>query len=149
MFNVSNMLRMGIVKNRLANYVTGACSYFFGKLHAEEMKRKAESGETNKVSEWVGKVGEKIKLENLEVVHIGGFEGGYGWTNVYKLKDQNGNSFTKFGTLGTQFIVKKTENSPTDDQIQVGDIISATSEIKKHDEYMGKKQTVLGRLSKL
>lgn len=158
MFNVSNMIKMGFVKNRLSNYITGACSYFFGKLHAEEMKRKTESGETNKVSEWVGKVGEKIKLENLEVVHISGFEGGFGWTNVYKLKDQNGNSFTKFGTISAdKFVVKPTENDRIKDEkgkliideIKVGDILSATAEIKKHDEYMGKKQTVLGRFSKL
>jgi hypothetical protein len=63
------------------------------------------------------------------------------------LKDQNGNIFTKFGTIGNQYIVKKNDSDPNN--VIVGDIISATAEIKKHDEYMGKKQTVLGRLSKL
>jgi len=147
LFNVSNMIKLGTVKVRLINYITGGCSFYFGKLYAEEMKRKAEAGETKVSSEWVGKVGEKIRLENLEIVHIGGFEGGYGWTSVYKLKDQNGNIFTKFGTIGNQYIVKKNDSDPNN--VIVGDIISATAEIKKHDEYMGKKQTVLGRLSKL
>lgn len=147
MFNVSNMLRMGVVKTRLSNYVTGACSYFFGKLHAEELKRKAEAGETNKVSEWVGKVGEKIKLENLEVLNIITRDFGYGLTNVYKLKDQSGNIFSKFGTIGIAYVVKK--SSSENQEVSVGDILSATVEIKKQDEYQGKKQTTLGRFSKL
>jgi len=149
-FNASNMIKNGSVQKHLLYYVTGACSWYFGKLAIEDRKKR-ESEEAlsggKKESEWIGKVGEKVRLENLEVVHIGGFEGGYGWTNVYKLKDKNGNNFTKFGTIGNQFIVKKSNEQSN--EILVGDVISATAEIKKHDEYMGKKQTVLGRLSKL
>jgi hypothetical protein len=148
-FNASNMIKNGSVQKHLLYYITGACSWYFGKLSQEDRKKREESESINgkKESEWIGKIGEKTKLENLEVVHIGGFDGGYGWTNVYKLKDQNGNNFTKFGTIGNQFIVKKSNKQSN--EILVGDVISATAEIKKHDEYMGKKQTVLGRLSKL
>ena len=171
LFNASNMIKSGSVKTRLINYISGACSFYFGKLYAEEQKRKAETEVKTvvKESEWVGVVGEKTKLENLEIIHIGGFETQYGWSNVYKLKDQNGNIFTKFGTINPKFVVKKKEKSPEpepiddtnyddgervednfiNDGVVVGDVISALAEIKKHDEYMGKKQTVLGRLSKL
>ena len=160
LFNVSNMIKQGVVKIHLTNYITGGCSFYFGKLFSEEQKRKSEMGEgkePQKPSEWVGSVGEKMKFENLEIVHIGGFETQYGWSNVYKLKDQNGNIYTKFGTIGTQYIVKPTENGRQKDEqgnlvindILVGDVISATADVKNHDEYQGKKQTVLGRLSKL
>jgi len=170
LFNVSNMIKGNTVKKHLINYITGGCSFYFGRLYAEEMKRKAEEEKLNaekkvevKPSEWVGVVGEKTKIENLEIVHIGGFETQWGWSNVYKLKDQEGNVYTKFGTISPKYIVKKreisTENvegedgvvfaeTPSND-IEVGDFISVTAEIKKHDEYQGKKQTVLGRLSKL
>ena len=170
LFNASNFIKMGYVKTRLIYYISGACSFYFGKLYAEEMKRKAESGVVKKESEWIGVVGEKMKLENLEIINISGFEGEFGWSNVYKLKDKDGNIFTKFGTINPKFVVKKSEKSEKSDNITmeepdkqeiedmknytyegviVGDIISATADIKRHDEYMGKKQTTLGRLSKL
>jgi len=138
LFNASNFIKMGYVKTRLIYYISGACSFYFGKLYAN-IKQE---------SEWVGVIGEKMKLENLEIIHIGGFETQYGWSNVYKLKDQNGNIFTKFGIINPKFVVKKSNMEDTQN-IYVGDIISAIAEIKNHDEYMGKKQTVLGRLSKL
>ena len=154
LFNVNNMIKQNSVKKSLINYIAGGCSFYFGKLYSEEMKRKAEEEKLSgvkvevKPSEWVGVVGEKTKLENLEIVHIGGFETQWGWSNVYKLKDPAGNVYTKFGTIGTQYTVKKTENDPNDNNIQVGDIISVTAQIKKHDEYKDIKQTTLGRVSK-
>lgn len=159
-FNASNMIKNGSVQKHLLYYVTGACSWYFGKL-AQEDRKKREAEEAlsggKKESEFVGTIGEKMKLENLEVVHVGGFETMYGWSNVYKLKDQIGNIYTKFGVIGTQFIVKPIEQGRTKDSegnlilnnILVGDLLSATAEIKKHDEYKGTKQTTLGRFSKL
>lgn len=152
LFNVSNMIKSGIVKTRLSNYITGGCSFYFGRLHAEEMKRKAEMGETKqpqKPSEWVGKVGEKSNFENLEVVNVRSYENQYGWQTVYKLKDKDGNIYTKFGIIGPQFIVKKTETDPKEGELQVGDIVSGTADVKDHNEYQGVKQTILGRFSKL
>jgi hypothetical protein len=146
-FNANNMIKSGSILLRLAHYITGACSWYFGKLAYEDMKKKAAESKPKDLSEWIGVVGEKIKLENLEIVHISGFNTEYGWSSIYKMIDQNGNHFTKFGTIGTKFIVKKVESN--DENIQVGDVISATAEIKKHDLFNGVKQTVLGRLSKL
>lgn len=146
-FNANNMINSGLVELRLAHYITGACSWYFGKLAFEDMKKKAAESKPKDMSEWIGVVGEKEKLENLEIVHISGFDTDFGWSSIYKMKDQNGNHFTKFGTIGTKFIVKKTDNS--NDNVQVGDFISATAEIKKHDTFNGIKQTILGRLSKL
>lgn len=148
-FNASNMIKSGSVQKRLLYYVTGACSWYFAKLAIEDAKKRESEGIVKQESNWVGTIGEKMKLQNLEIVHISGYDNGFGWTNVYKLKDQNGNIFTKFGVIGTQFIVKKTQDNPVENSIQVGDVVSATSEIKKHDEYKGVKQTTLGRFSKL
>jgi len=167
LFNVSNMIKQGTVKVRLLNYITGGLSFYFGRLFAEEQKRKAETRVNEpeqKTSEWVGKIGEKSKFVNLEIVHIGGFETQFGWSNVYRLKDENGNIYTKFGVIGPQFVVKKKNNNvPTEepdkqeiedmknysDGLVVGDVVSATADVKDHTEYKGVKQTVLGRFSKL
>jgi hypothetical protein len=149
LFNSYNMIKAGVVKKNLIYYISGACSFYFGKLKSEEMRKQAEMGKPDqKPSEWVGNIGEKTKLSNLEIVHIGGFTSNYGWTDIYKLKDQEGNIFTKFGVVGTQFVVKKTEKEPDNTMIQVGDVVSFTAEIKDHNEYNGTKQTVLGRFSK-
>jgi uncharacterized protein YukE len=159
-FNASNMIKAGAVQKHLLYYITGACSWYFGKLSQEDRKRReaeeALSG-GKKESEYVGTVGEKSRLENLEVVHISGYQTEWNWSNVYKLKDQIGNIYTKFGTIGSQFIVKPTEQGRQKDEqgnliindILVGDVVSATAEIKRHEEYQGKKQTTLGRFSKL
>ena len=167
LFNVSNMIKQGTVKVHLLRYITGGCSFYFGRLFSEEQKRKAETREDKpqqKTSEWVGKIGEKSKFVNLEIVHIGGFETQFGWSNVYRLKDEDGNIYTKFGVIGPQFVVKKKNNDvPTEepdkqeiedmknysDGLVVGDVVSATADVKDHTEYKGTKQTVLGRFSKL
>jgi hypothetical protein len=156
-FNASNMIKNGSVQKHLLYYITGACSWYFGKLAIEDAKKREAEGVVKLVSNWVGNVGEKMKLHNLEIVHISSYNSDFGWSNVYKLKDQNGNIFTKFGVIGTQFIVKPTEEGRIKDEKGeliisnpiVGDIVSATAEIKKHDEYKGTKQTTLGRFSKL
>lgn len=138
-FNAWNFMRNDkTIKLRLMNYITSVCSYFWGKMKREEPK--IEKQESN----WVGTVGEKIDLENLEIVYVSGFQGDFGWQNVYTLKDKNGNIFTKFGVIDPKFIV----NSGDFSSPEKGAIISATADVKKHDEYKGVKRTVLGRLSK-
>lgn len=140
-FNAWNFMRNGAtIKLNLLNYITSVCSYFWGKNKREERKEKTEQA-----SGWVGTIGEKMNFENLEIIYVSGYEGQYGWTNVYTLKDENGNIFTKFGKIGSEFIVNTSEFS----EPEKGAIISATAEVKGHDEYKGSKRTVLGRFSKL
>ena len=144
LFNVKNMIEAKYVKLSQMNYVLGACSMYYGKIAYEEYKKKKEEEqhEIASVSEWVGVVGEKIPLENLEITNISSFATDFGYSNVYKLKDDKGNIFTKFGTINSKFLV-------SGEDVIVGSKISATAEIKKHDEYKGVRQTTLGRLSKL
>lgn len=92
-------------------------------------------------SNYVGTVGEKVNME-LTVTNVSGFAGAYGWTNVYKMVDSNNNQVTKFGTINTKFLV-------SGNTIEVGSVLKFKAEIKKHEEFNGKKQTTIGRVSKL
>jgi hypothetical protein len=96
--------------------------------------------QTEPVSEFVGTVGEKVNME-LTVTGVSGFNGAYGWTNVYKMVDANNNQVTKFGTINTKFLV-------SGNTIEEGSVLRFNAEIKKHEEFRGKKQTTIGRVAK-
>jgi hypothetical protein len=99
---------------------------------------KTKQGEP--VSEHIGTVGEKVNME-VTVTSVSGFNGTYGWTNIYKMVDKDHNQITKFGTINSRYLVEG-------DEIEEGSVLKFKAEIKKHDEFRGKKQTTIGRISK-
>jgi hypothetical protein len=141
--NSRNFFNSGSVTIKHLRFVVSACSMYWGMKLAED--RRNEKTKELKKSEYVGEVGEKTPLKNLTIQSVSGFEGSFGWTNIYRLTDDNGNIYTKFGTINPRFI---NDDSPVTD-ISKGAIVSFTAEIKKHDTYKDIKQTVLGRLSKI
>jgi hypothetical protein len=140
LFNIHNFINKGVVDLKCISYIIGACSMLQGKISYEEFKNKSK--EEQKESNWVGNVGEKVKLENLTIKHFSGFEGQWGWTSIFKLEDENGNQYTRFGDIPKKFLV-------SGEEVIVGSVVSFTAEIKKHDTYNNNKQTVLGRLFKV
>jgi len=90
-------------------------------------------------SNFQGEVNDKIKVE-ATVTSVSGFGSSYGWTNVYKMSDIIGNVYTKFGTINARYA--------DTDEIKEGTVIKVTAVVKKHNEYKGKKEAVLGRVSK-
>jgi len=91
------------------------------------------------VSEFQGEVGKKIQIE-ATITSLSGFNGSYGWTNVYKMCDSIGNVYSKFGTINARYA--------DTDELKEGSILKMTAVIKKHNEFRGKNETVLGRVSK-
>lgn len=148
LFNVKNMIDAGSVVADKIRYIISACSMYEGKIQYEEYKKKSDEEKAEaheklvKTSNWIGVVGEKSKVENLEITNIRSFMTEFGESTVYKLVDKEGNIYTKFGTINKKFVVN-------DKEVEVGAVISATAEIKKHDVFNDVKQTVLGRLSKI
>lgn len=139
MFNVSNKVKEGSVPNRLISYITGACSFYFSvKLREEDKKKELESKPT---SNHIGEIGEKYAFK-VVVTRISGFEGSFGWTNVYTMEDEKGNVITKFGTINDRYITND------DTYIQKGTTLEFTSDVKDHTEFNGVNQTTIGRLSK-
>mgnify|MGYP003630013063 CR=1 FL=1 len=148
MFNVSNKLSEGDVVDRLVSYITGACSFFFSvKLYEENQRKKKEKqlkDSESSPSTHIGEVGEKYGFE-VTVTRLSGFEGSFGWTNIYTMEDQKGNIITKFGTINDRYIVGDNEDR---DGIEVDTKLSFTSDVKEHGEFNGINQTTIGRLSK-
>jgi len=148
MFNVSNLIKEGTVTEKYMNYISGACSYFFSvKISSEakaEAKAERDSLNSKKAanSNHIGTTGEKTAFENVTIKKIKGFETEFGWSNVYNLEDETGNTFVKFGTINKKFLVDDK------DTVEEGSVLSFTADIKKHGEFNGVKQTTLGRLSK-
>lgn len=143
LINAKNALENGGIYLNRINYVISACSMYYGLKLAED--RKNQEKEENKKSNHIGTIGEKSTLKNLKIDSVSGFEGAYGWTNVYKLKDEKGNIYTKFGKINEKFITDESEVF----DISKGAILSFVAEIKKHDVYNEVNQTILGRLSKI
>lgn len=82
-------------------------------------------------SEWVGEVGERLKKIPVTLVGVYGFDGKYGYSQVVKFQDENGNALTWFTAVHIS--------------VQVGDSCLLTGTVKKHDEYKGEKTTILTR----
>lgn len=145
MFNVNNKIQEGHIVEKLISYITGACSFFFSiKLHEENQRKKKEKElEANGGLELshIGVIGEKYGFK-VTVTRLSGFEGSFGWTNIYTMVDEKGNVITKFGTIGDRYITNK------DESIQIDTTLEFTSDVKDHGEFNGTKQTTIGRLSK-
>jgi hypothetical protein len=94
-------------------------------------------------SNWVGNIGDKIKLR-LTYEGVTSGEGQYGTWYLWSFRDENGNIFKKFGQLNEKFRIEK----PLDSEFEKGDVFEFVAEIKEHSTYKEIKSTVLGRLSK-
>lgn len=81
-------------------------------------------------SDWVGQVGEKIEIE-VSVDSVRSVNGYYGMTYLYKLIDSSGNDLTWFASRNA---LEGLTN------------IKIKATVKKHDQYNGRKQTVLTRV---
>ena len=79
-------------------------------------------------SDYVGAVGDKVSM-TLRLTRVSGFASRFGYTSVYTFEDDRHNK-----------IVWKTGKSIGH---EVDDVITVSGTIKEHNEYLGKKQTVL------
>ena len=82
-------------------------------------------------SEWIGEVGDRLKELPVTLVGIYGFNGRYGYSQVVKFKDEDGNALTWFTAV----------NIP----VEVGSACKLSGTIKKHDQYKDQKTTIVTR----
>ncbi len=104
------------------HYFTSSQEFVSNKIAPEP-----EEGTT---SEWVGNIGDRIKL-TLTLVKTGYCTTRFGGSNIYTFKDEDGNDITWF----TSVALKK----------EVGDTFDVKATIKAHNDYKGKKQTLISR----
>jgi len=96
----------------------------------EKIERCFDETKEPSLSEYVGEVGERLR--NLTVVFSSrrGFNGKFGWTNIFTFKCGD-NVFTWF-----------TSSEP---EIEVGNTYDMTATVKKHEEFRSVKTTVVSR----
>ncbi len=100
-----------------------------------------DKGKQVKDSQFVGVVGEKSYLA-LTIVEIKEMNTSYGDTNLYTMVDNDGNIFTKFGSIHERFLVSNHS------EIEVGSIVIFLGTIKQHSEFRGVKTNVISTISK-
>lgn len=128
--NCQTIANMGYVP---AKYMGFACSMVSSYEREMTKKAKAEADAKLPPSEWVGEIGQRIKDVRVKVVFTRYIDGAYGASTLYVMKDALGNDYKTFYS-GTKWEYEK------------GDEILITGTIKKHDEYKGKKSTMLNRV---
>ena len=100
--------------------------------YTRSLEKKAEMKIKKKVSEFVGEIGDKISAD-VEVIGSKVVNGFYGSTLLVRMADTDGNTFTTF-------------YSGYNAEPEIGDKISISGTVKKHDIFKGWKSTVLKRV---
>lgn len=104
------------------HYLTSAQSFVAQKIAPEQ--------EETAPSEWVGTVGDKIAV-TVTFVRKGWCDNRFGGSNIYTFRDTDGNEIVWF----TSVLMDK----------EVGDTFNIKATVKAHNEYKGKKNTVISR----
>ena len=138
-------------ENNVRLYVTGktpitgengliAYAYTLYKKIQERLAKEAARREQKEKSGFVGNVGEKITIVGKMIV-VTGYETQWGYTTIYKIVDENGNTFIWKTSTFAQVIDNNGYCTPA---VEL-DKVKITGKIKDHNEYNGEKQTVLER----
>lgn len=124
--------KMNVLETMKRNY----CSadnlgiYVYGIYEAGKDKFTEKSEKVCELNEHFGNVGDKIVRE-MVLDKVSYVDGMYGTTYVCRFHDDDGRKFVWFAS--------------NDPDVGYGEKVSIKGTVKKHDEYMGKKQTVLTR----
>ena len=104
------------------HFRTGALDFVANKI--------APPAEDEVPSEWIGTIGDKIAA-TVTLVRKGWCNNRFGGSNIYTFRDANGNEIVWF----TSVLMDK----------EVGDTFNIKATVKAHNEYKGKKNTVISR----
>lgn len=124
--------KLNVLEMMKRDYCTayGLGIYVYGIYEAGKDKFTEKSEKVGELNEYFGNVGDKIVRE-MVLDKVSSFDGMYGTTYVCRFHDADGRKFVWFAS-----------NCP---DIDCGAKVSIKGTVKKHDEYDGKKQTVLTR----
>jgi hypothetical protein len=135
-------------QNFIKNQYLGFLAYLpvaFIKYQEKQIEENKKQ-EQRKISEHVGKIGEKIQFEIKKWELVSSFETMYGTSFVYRFTDYQDNIYTWFTS-------SRPENEEYTDishernrqLIRTRDLKTIKGTIKDHNEFKGEKQTILTR----
>lgn len=125
--NLKVIASMEYINEGKTGFLASLIPTYSKAMQVEEQKRAEKAA-----SDWVGNVGDRIKIEIADARCITSWESSYGYNttivSIYKITDTNGNVYTW-----------KTSSSIDEDAKTL------TGTVKAHNEYKGIKQTELTR----
>ena len=128
--NLGVLLQLDYVRARNEGYVASVYGYI-KRLHEQRAARQAEERRAaTRTNEWVGTVG---KRETFELTFMGyrAFQGDWGDRYLNKWEDPTGNAVNWW--------------TGTSDDYKEGVTYRVKATVKAHDEYKGRKQTIITR----
>ncbi len=123
--NCYKLTMMGYVPRK---HMGLACSMVPSYKRVADEKREADKD----TSEYVGTIGDRIKGIEVEVIFMKEINTYYGLSELYMFRDADGNNYKTFYSGGKW-------------GAEAGDKVLLTGTVKKHEEYKGKKSTMLSR----
>ncbi len=128
--NVCLVARVGAASRKTAGVAASIMVAYDRAMEFEinRMKRAAKPE-----SHHVGEVGKRIPLMKVTVEKVIANETEWGITGIHKMTDEHGSDLTWFASSA--------------DWLKEGETYSVAASVKKHDEYKGRKNTVLTRVS--
>lgn len=127
--NINAVARMGYVEFKTAGLAASIVSAYQreqGRLVLAARKAAASN-------EHVGQI-KKREVFEITVENVIACDGSYGTTGLHKMVDAAGNDLAWFASGSTEWLA-------------VGKTYKIKATVKKHDEYKGRKQTVLSRVA--
>jgi hypothetical protein len=133
----SNLKVLTSTDNFLVKEGSGIVASAVPYYRREVEKRLAQEREAKQFanSEFVGQVGDRLYDIPITVVGYQQIEGAFGETNIIRMQDEKGNVFTWFASTGK-----------TSMQMEVGQSYVISGTVKKHQEWKGRKETMLSRV---
>ena len=128
--NINLVARVGTASRKTSGL---AASIIVAHAKAIEKEIKKQEAANRPESHHVGTVGERIKLITLKCEKIIRSESAWGLTGIHKLTDEAGNDLVWFASGSDWF--------------KEGETLSVSASVKKHDEYQGRKQTIITRVT--
>lgn len=132
LYNLGVSARAGFVKRSSMGILASAVMVYLRDQQREAEAKQREANDKEKSNEYVGEIKKREVFGPLTVVYMNWFDGQFGVTTLIKYEDEAGNVFCWFA-------------SGRKDDIEVGDVMTVKATVKKHEEYKGRKQTIINR----
>lgn len=134
LLNLVKLAKLNYVPSKFMGFAVSMInSYKNAMERLENQKKREEELADAPESNYVGVIGERLKNVRVEVTFAKEIETMYGMSTLYAFKDALGNIF-------------KTFYSGTSIELKNGDVVLLTGTVKKHNEYQGRKETMLNRI---
>lgn len=136
--NCRAIVRAGAVEGRMVGYAASILIAY--DKHMERVRERVARPE----SLHVGEVGKRERFTVTQVA-VKEIDGDYGCIYLHLFSDAAGNDLRWFGSGRLWKNGSTAGSGPMADQVKDGETIEIVATVKKHDEYKGRKQTVLSR----